>query len=70
MINFQVTFVTILFGVTGCLLLNGCAVVTVADAAVSVVGTVVDVGASAVSVTAHVVSGTVNAVTPSSSSKK
>ena len=52
------------------LICNGCAVVTVAGAAVSVVSTTVSVGASVVGTTVDVASAGVKAVAGSSEGKK
>lgn len=49
---------------------SGCAVVAVADAAVTVVATTVKVGATVVGVTADVVAAGANAVTGSGEEKK
>ena len=52
-----------------CILCNGCAVVTVADAAVTVVATTVKVGAAVVGTTVDVATAGVKAVAGSSDKK-
>jgi len=53
-----------------CVLCNGCAVVAVADAAVTVVATTVKVGAAVVGTTVDVAASGVKAVAGSSDDKK
>ena len=61
--------VTIIAALLACLM-NGCAVIAVTDAAVTVAATVVKVGAEAVGVAADVVGAGVRAVTPSNNQKQ